>query len=532
MLKNLKLSLFVLSICILAPFFYKAGAAENAPAGSQIGCANLQELSAEYFKDNRYNKFVEFLGKDKDKLDAGCISYYQALSRYKQLKYLEENQLWDAYFADGNTYREQILENAKKAIAETDTSSPLRPKSRLLLWQFYRDQQNTYEDPGLNELTADLKAYAEAANEPGLIKDIADTLLASDEKSGARAIYKLYVTKLASGDISDSGLKEVGAEFYKNGNLELSESVYDIYIERVSKKLTPEQLTPELFEIAGLFVYKPAGLYDMAYAERVYAMIEGLGQENSFNQEAIYLRALNLEKLMDYKSAAKFYSQLVELYPDTKHFDEAVYKLAMINAYALADIKKAKEYFEKLTLKTEVSSQVISSFYQLGLLAQWEADLPKAKDYYETLLKSAGDKYAESASQAKDRLKEIEDNKELSYNLKVFMDAVLKNENTPVELGSSELKASSFILEKGQKVMVSALANMPESGCNQVQLQYLWSGNLGGALPLATESGFEGSYSDAGTKEINMVVLSPGGITDIAFALIDVYDTTMNSADF
>lgn len=523
MLKSLRFMVFIISVFLWTPVFSKATAENTAPGVSC--CENIEELKLNYFKDNRYNEFVDFLSnfKDKKKLSAGCINYYRALSRYTQLKYLEEKQLWDDYFANGNTYRDQILENAKKAIAETDSSNVLRLKSRLLVWQFYRDQQNTFGEQGLDELTADVSAYAKAANDPGLIKDIADKLLAYDEKAGARAIYKLYVDKLASGQISDAQLKSVGAGFYKESNLELAETVYDIYIERISKNLAVEKLIPELFEVASLFVYKPTGLYDMPYAEKIYAKIEGLGQKDSFGQEAIYLRAFNLEKLKDYKMAGKLYSQLIQLYPDTRHFDEAVYKIAMINAYVSADIQKAREYFDKLIAKTTFSPQVISSFYQLGLLAQWEGDLVKAKGYYDALLKNSGDNYAGPLAQAKDRLKEIEDNKQLSYNLKTFLDSTLKKENAPVEMGRSELKISSFILEKEQKVTVSAFANMPESGCNQIQLQYLWSGNLGGANPQTTDASFQGSYSDTGTKEINIVVISPAGIVDCSFAMVDVY---------
>ena len=535
MFKNLKLAVFIFSVIFWLPYF-SGVCAENATPGV-FSCGNLEELKSDYFKDNRYNEFVDFLSSNKDKLSPGCIDYYKAFTRYSQLKYLEEKQLWDDYFANGNTYRDQILENAKKVISETDTSSPLRLKGQLLLWQFYRDQQNTFGEQGLDELTADVGAYAKAADDPALIKDIADKLLASDEKPGARVIYKLYVNKLASGKISDAELKSVGAGFYKEGNLELAETVYDIYIERISKNLAPEKLVPELFEIAGLFVYKPQGsglasagqshktidLYDMPYAEKIYEKIDGLGQKNSFNEESIYLRALNLEKSRDYKKAGEFYSQLTQLYPATRHFDEAVYKNAMISVYALADIPKARENFEKLTVKTTFSPQVISSFYQLGLLAQWEGDLTKAKGYYDALLKNSGDSHNGIKTLAQDRLKEIEENKQLSYNLKTFLDSTLKKENTPIEMGSSELKVSSFILEKNQKVEVSVLANLPESGCNQVEVQYLWSGNLGGAAPIATDAVFEGAYPESGTKEINTVIVSPAGITDSSFIMVDVY---------
>jgi hypothetical protein len=56
-----------------------------------------------------------------------------------------------------------------------------------------------------------------------------------------------------------------------------------------------------------------------------------------------------------------------------------------------------------------------------------------------------------------------------------------------------------------------------------VELQYLWSGDLGGAHPAATESNFQGVYADSGTKEINIVIVSPAGTIDRSFAMVDVY---------
>ena len=103
------------------------------------------------------------------------------------------------------------------------------------------------------------------------------------------------------------------------------------------------------------------------------------------------MRAFNLEKMKDYKKAGEFYLQLIQLYPDTRYSDEAAYKIAMINAYVSADIKEARNYFKKLTAKPVISPQRTSSFYQLGLLAQWEGDKVQAKDYYNALIKDSGD---------------------------------------------------------------------------------------------------------------------------------------------
>lgn len=512
----LKAVVMFLSVLIWMPSIYCA---------ETTNCAGIEESQSKYLADNQYNEFVDSLNNSKyaDKVSQLCLEFYTAQARYLQLKYLEETQSWDDYFTNGNDYRQQLEQNAQKVVEQADTNNPLRLKARLLLWQFHHDQQDAFTQTSLDDLVTDVGAYAKAKSDPELIKSLADSLLAYEEKAVARRIYKLYVDQLAAGKITDSELKNIAAAFYKEGNLNLSESVFDIYIKRISKTLEPGNFIEELFEIASLFVYKPQGLYDMAYAEGIYAQIEALGQKDVFNQAAIYLRAFNLEKLEDYKGAVVLYSQLIQLYPDTENFDEAVYKMAMINAYALANIDQARKYFDLLAAKKEFSAHVIASFYQLGLLAQWEGDLAKAKEYYGLLLENAADKYPLIVAQGKDRLNEIQDNQQLGYSLKTFLDLSLKSDNLLSEMGKTELRSSSYVLDKDQKVTISSLVNMPQSGCNQVQLQYLWSGDLGGANPAVTDASFEPVYPDRGTKAVNLVIISPAGSIDCSFTMVDVY---------
>lgn len=455
--------------------------------------------------------------------DQLCIEYQKALSSYQRLKYLEENQLWDDYFANGNTYRQQIEESAQKVVQQAPVANSFRLKSRLLLWQFHLGQQDAFVQTALDELAADTALFAKESTNPELLKSIADSLIAGEEKTKARQIYKLYVDQLTAGQITDAQLKNVAAGFYKEGNLDLAQAVYDIYLQRVSKTFEPGKFIKELFETASLFVYKKQGLYDMGYAEKIYAMIDSLGQKDAFNQETIYLRAFNLEKFKDYQGAEKLYLELIRLYPETRYFDEAVYKAGMINAYALANINEARKYFQMLAVKDKISPHVLSSLYQLGLLVQWEGSADKAKEYYELLLKNAADGYAVISSQAKDRLKELQENKQLDYNLKTFLDLSLKSENALVETGKAELESSNYLLDQGQQARISSLVNMPQSGCNQVQLQYLWSGDLEGAVAKVQDSSLQCSYSEPGTKTVNIVIISPAGTLDRSFTMMDVY---------
>jgi len=517
----LKNALICLSIILGFPSVFFA---QTPDAGAVSCCGNLEEAKTQYLAENKYNEFVDFLNnpKDKDKTQELCRDYYKAQARYLQLKSLEDKQSWDDYFANGNTYREQLVENAQKVVAQAPSGNCLKVKSRLLLWQFHSGQQDAFAQEAMDNLIADTQAFG-GSSDPGLIKEVADTLSASGEKSKARSIYKLYVDGLVSRKMTAEQLKAAAAGFYKQGNLDLAQSIYDIYIEEITKTLAPEKLSAELFEIASLFVYRQTGLYDMAYAEKIYSRIEKSSPKDAFNQDALYARAFNLEKMSAYKDAQKIYLKLVQEFPQTGHLDEASYKVGMIYAYSLGDIASARKYFESLSAKTEVSPQAISSLYQLGLLSQWEGDAVKADGFYQLLLKNAQDKFVLTAALARERIKEIQENKPLAYNLKNFLDLTLKNEPPLLEANKAQLQSASYILAKNQNNTISSTVNMPQSGCNQVDLQYLWSGDLGGVSPAVTESSFQGIYSDSGTKEINLVIVSPSGVIDRAFILVDVY---------
>ncbi len=57
----------------------------------------------------------------------------------------------------------------------------------------------------------------------------------------------------------------------------------------------------------------------------------------------------------------------------------------------------------------------------------------------------------------------------------------------------------------------------------QVELQYLWSGHLGSVAPSSSQSSFATRYDQAGTKEINLVVVSLSGVVGASIDLVDVY---------
>jgi len=475
-------------------------------------------------KDNKYSGFVDFLNsiKPKNELAEPFISYYIALTRYNQLKYLEEKQAWDEYFAQGNNYREEITANAKGALDKTSVVEPVNIYARLLIWQFHKDQQDAFSDESLSDLVSAVQEFAKSVKDTKPIKEVADKLSTYGEKGKSRELYNIYAQKLAASDMKDDAFFNAASNFYKEGNLELSETLYDTYIARISKSVPKEKSAPVLTGIAKLFAYKDQGVSDPLYAEKVFKKIEELGAKDVFDQELIYLRAFNLEKAKEFREAKDIYADLIRRFPETTHSDEVIFKSGIISAYVSGDIKTGREYFEKLAQKEKnLSPQVISSLYQLGLLSQWQEDFGKAKEYYNKLINASGENFQDTVTLARERLKEIEEGKPIEYNLKTFLDVSLK-ENSLYNMAKSDLKSSIYRLNKNQDDNITSSVSLPESGCMQIELQYLWSGNTGATKPSSKQSSFNTSYASAGTKEINLVIVSPTGIIDRNIDLVDV----------
>ena len=497
----------------------------------------LEELKNLYLKENKYNDFVDFLdslAKQKNTLEA-AVNYYIAYSRCLQLKYLEEVQSWDEYFSQGNNYRDQITASLQKTIDSTTAKDALHINGRLLLWQFHKGQQDVFSEQALSDLLNSVLEYSKEAKEVKPIKEAADKLLVYGEKGKSKELYKIYVSKIVTSDIKDVELNTIALGSYNEGNLDLAEEIYDVYIERIQKSLAKEKLTPLLIDIAKLFYYNDERPSDALYAEKIFKKIEEVGTKEAFDEELIYLRAFNLEKAKEYPKAKDIYLDLVQRYPQTLHRGEADFKEGIIYTYILRDIKTGKSYFEKLALsanpepveesaqKETPSPQVISSLYQLGLLSQWEEDLVKAKEYYDKLVEEAKDGFAETVTLAKERLKEIQEAKPLEYNLKTFLDVSLKDEYTTLDTSKLDLRARPYKTKRDAEVSINSTPYIAQSGCLQVELQYLWSGHLGKVLPSSDAPSLNTNYMYPGTKEINLVVVSPTGVIDRNIDLVDVY---------
>ena len=484
----------------------------------------FEALKKSYFKNNEYAALVEAMKQIEKEKSCALIyaNYYLALSRYEQLKFLEEKQNWDEYFSNGNTYRDEITSYAQKVVEATKPVDALHVRALLLLWQFHEGQQDVFAQDSLSNLAAATQAYAKEAKDPNVIREVADALSANGKKAQTVTLYKAYAEKLVRSDIKDDELKAIADNFYKEGNVEVAQNLYDMYIERISAQ-GKDKVLPLLIGLAKAFAYKDEGSCDPLYAESLFAKVEEIGGKEAFNEELIYLRAFNLEKIKEYAKAKDIYAELLNRYPNSAHADEAIFKSGIIYTYVLRDVLSGKKYFEKLAQKSLINGHVISSLYQLGLLNQWQEELEIAKSYYTTVVSKGAD-FAETVAFAQARLKEIKDSQPIEYNLKTFLDCslTLTPDNASFDMSKSAIVCHPYNPGKASPVKVASTMQSIQSGCMQVDVQNLWSGDVGAAAPSATEGAFTVSYDSTGTKFLSLVIVSPSGIVDRNIDLVDV----------
>lgn len=483
----------------------------------------LEAVKEAYFKNHQYAEFTAYLNSlDKKKKGLGpMINYYTALARSAQLQYLEISQNWNEYFAQKDNYRNDIEKLALLATKDTLPTDPVNLYAKLLLSRFHREQNDGLLDETLTDLENSVMEYAKGKGDISVIKDIAGQLSADKEKVIAKKLYKIYVEKLTTSAITDDELKNNADTFLKQGNLELAESIYDTYIERLQKSPDKAKVIPVLIQIARSFVYQDQGVNDPEYAEKIFQAIEKIGGKDAFDEELKYLRAFNLEKMHQFSGAKDNYVDLLKAFPAGKHTDEALFKTGVIYSYLLGDLDSGKKYFNELIKDGKVNPQSISAFYHLGLLSQWQGDSKRAQDYYEKLVLLAKTDFADTVALAQARLKEISQGQPIDYNLRVFLDTALAKDGAKSTQDQTLLRSLPSKAKINTNVDVNSNIALPESGCSQVELQYFWSGDLGSGKPLPQDSLFSTQYTASGSKVINLLVFTPNGAASYDIDFVD-----------
>lgn len=496
----------------------------NSSANSQELFSDFQSCQDEYLKDNRYNDFVDFLkglGHKKKGLDP-VINYYTGLTRYLQLRFLEENQAWDEYFSRGNAYRDEIAAALDKAVKSADSKETLSIYARLILWRFHYDQQDVFAEQALNDLLDSAVEYAKSGQDMSVVKKIADTLVSYGEKSKAAQLYKLYIDKVIAAGTTAAEVKALALGFFNEGNIELAETAFDSYVKKVTGGFSPEEKSAALKETALLFAWKEPAAKDGQYAEKIFKIMEESCGSDAFDEELLYTRAYNLEKIKDFAGAKGVYSELLTRFPQTKYAQACGYKIGLIALYITRDESTARQYLEQTAQADPSGPLGLSSLYQLGILTQWEDDLTRAQGYYDKLIENAGSGFADISALAQERLAEIKGEKPLDNNIKTSLDLALKPDNSNLNMSKVQTGAAPSSSGTAGEFTITSSAVSPQSGCVQVALDYIWAGDLGKVTPSADGSSLTVVYSYPGPKIVSLVVMCPYGILDRSIDIIDV----------
>ncbi|MFH1339337.1 MAG: tetratricopeptide repeat protein [Candidatus Omnitrophota bacterium] len=444
---------------------------------------NLEQLKQNYLSQHKYSEFIDYLKGARDQ-EPARVSYYIALSRYEQLGYLEETQNWEEYFDRGEDYRREFIQEARRAVELASQVSPVSIYARCLLWRFHSDMLDEQQEEALRDLLSVVKQYSEL---PGA--DLSAIKFVADKLSG-------------------------------NGERLDSQKVYKIYLERLTATLS-ENKEPNLISLAKELAFSEDGRGNPFFAEEVFKKLQEINPDFVLDGQTQYLRAYNLERIKQYEEAYKQYGILAQQHPRDPHYKEALFKMGVICAYALADISSAQDYFTKLIKSFSQEPQAMYALYHLGLISQYQGDIPEAQRYYNSLKEKAEETSCcdDLVNRANARLKEIEQGRPLEFNLRNFMDALKQGD---VGASNVDIAAEHFKLSPQQEVRISSFVLPAESGCMPVHLEYFWSGDLGIATPGSDQASFVTHYSGPGTKLIQLTVIVPSGVLGRDFIFLDV----------
>ena len=485
---------------------------------------------------------------------SGCelsLGYYIGLCRYHQLRYLEETRNWPEYFDRGNFYREELFQETAKTVSLCP-GSPLAIKSQVINWLEHKAQNDSLSKDALDKLINLINNYVrqdtvgngrDRSLQNGLdlevIKETADILQREEEPALAKAVYNLYVSRLDNSKTAKEKLRLAAESALESGNISLAGIIYERYIAGIKESFSKDDLAKELMTIAEQFCAAGSGRFkDMAYAEKIFTILEDSCGVSYFSQELQYSRAYNFQRLKDYSKAVEEYEKLVKSFPASPRINEAEFKLAVLYAYILFQKEKGLNYWQKVIERNSDLTFVVESLYHKALISQYTEYFTTALADYSKILELTNNNpaFKELTGRVSARQQEIQESKPIEYNLKTFLDVSLKGGGTPgAPTAVFDLSVEPFKttidkqvnpalshpgeLSYNGKGGVKFSLNQPQTmtGCLVPRLTYLWSGDLGSRYPVPTTPEFSTDYQARGVKVVNVVVLS--GLEPVGSAL-------------
>lgn len=506
----------------------------------------LEELSGLYFSEGKYNQLADFLKKQELSAPSACelpFGYYIGLCRYHQLRNLEETKNWQEYFDRGNSYREELFQETVKTVSLCP-ESPLAVKAQVINWLEHKAQNDSLDKEALDKLISLINNYVrQEASNPEVIRETADTLQREGETALAKAVYNLYVNRLDNSKTIKEDLGLAARSALDSGNISLAEIIYERYIASILKEPIPkEDLVRELTAIAERFSIAGG---NMAYAEKIFTILEDSCGSGCFSEGLRYSRAYNLERLKDYSGAVREYEKLANDFPAGERLNEAEFRLGVLYVYLLSQKEKGLNHWQRIIERNSNPKDAAAengqghpalrnsselafmaeSLYHRALISQYDGNLTLASADYSGILELTNNNpdFKELIDRVSLRQKEIQESRLIEHNLKTFLDISLRSDRiSESQALTLDLSASPFKAGINEQVKFSLNQPQAMTGCLVPLLTYLWSGDLGDIYPITSTPEFSTGYRTKGVKVVNAAVLAGTEPAGIALEMVDI----------
>ena len=398
---------------------------------------------------------------------------------FSQLKKWQEEKDWEKFFQNKDSYKEKILEYLK----DIEYPPHLKLKAKYLVFELSSFLNETSTRQMLKSFTEEIQSLNQADEETLLfLRYVISDLNLRQEAQLKRKVSTQYIKLLKSSSSPDL-LKREAEVFHLSRDIDNFAAISSAYFDLIEDK---DVLKREIL----LYIEKAScdGFKDACEPYFTEGLFSRLTDEfnDELDEDTQYLRGYNLESAFEFQNAADIYNSFLERFPQSKLAEEVIFRLGYIYMYKLRDFSKSGEYFLKLKERGYGVSK------QLMILN---------KEF---------------------------DKERVSYNEKVFLEALLRETQLPRNTALQiESKPSRVFTD--DTLSVRSISFSPDTGCIVPEGLFLWSGDLGGVKITTNTPDFSTSFNEEGLKIIQLVEQIPKGVLGFDSSLINVYSINVES---
>ncbi|MGE5279873.1 MAG: tetratricopeptide repeat protein, partial [Deltaproteobacteria bacterium] len=355
-------------LAVLLFFSVTAGVSAAEPSAE----LSLKDQAEAYFSTHDYDGFYKYLSRllADDPMNAGA-HFYRALTRVEEIAYWQKIKDWQGVYDTAPAYQKGIaadLDAAEKYAGEDVT---VRFGVALLRWRAANEARKEGAYALFDAVVAAAEKAASVPQGLAMVRDVADELRGFEDKNLSRRLDRIYVDNLgASGATSEELIRQADA-FLKEDNLYLAKSLFEITLGRIGDDLVRARAMVAIADRFASSGSVPAA--DPVFAEELYVKAAALKGAEAFDNDSLYRRAFNLERLRDYAAALPVYKQWLAAYgaADPGRRADVLFRVGVLSAYGLRDRAAGERVLEELIKDFPATALAVAARYELGCMAQW-----------------------------------------------------------------------------------------------------------------------------------------------------------------